>query len=455
MSRLARRWGRGLLVALGLAIGIGLIAFFVLNRQVPQRDDAAAAAPTVGVIDVRPMAFRVEARGNGIARPARTWQAIANVPGRVVYRHPRLENGVLLLADTLLLEIDPTRYRLAEAEAQGELASLAADQAQLEMDAENTERLLVLERERLQLAERELSRLRRLAESGSVSRSRLDDEQRATLSQRETVQSLENELQLIPSSRQRLEAEVERAATRLAQARQDIEDTRFVAPYDLRLGDVEAELHQYVNAGQRLFSADGIASAEIVAQIPLDMLRRLMKAPTHSEARTAALDLGDRLDFSTIDAEVALVAGDGVRWPARMVRVARGLNPETRAAQVVVEVEEPYRSASPPEQPVLQPDMYVQVRLSAEMPDPQLVVPATAVHQGEVYLVDDQQRLERRAVEVAFEQHDMAVIAKGLTGGETLVVDDLMPAIDGMALDPRRDEAVEQRLRQRAAGETP
>lgn len=455
MNGFVRRWRHGLLVALGLVIGIGLIVIFILNRQAPQRDNAVAAAPTVGVIKVRSLPFRVEARGNGIARPARTWQAIANVPGRVVYRHPQLEDGVLLLAETLLLEIDPSRYRLAEAEAEGELASLAADQAQLEMSAENTKRLLVLERERLQLAEQELARFQHLAKSGSVSHSRRDEEARATLAQREIVQSLQNQLQLMPSSRQRLEAEVERAATRLAQARQDIEDTRFVAPYDLRLGDVEAELHQYVNAGQRLFQADGIATAEIVAQIPLTMLRRLMKAATHSDANVDALDLGDRLDFSAIDVEVMLVAGDGVRWPARVVRVARGLNPETRAAQVVVEVEEPYRSASPPAQPVLQPDMYVQVRLSAETPDPQLIVPATAVHQGYVYVLDDQQRLERRAVEVAFEQHDMAVISKGLMGGETLIVDDLMPAINGMALQPQRDEAMEQRLQQQALGDMP
>lgn len=453
MSGLVKRWGRGALVGLGLVLGIALMVIFILNRQPPERDTAAAVAPSMSVIEVQPLAFRVAVRGNGIARPAQTWQAIANVAGRVVYRHPQLDDGVLLPADTLLLRIDPSRYQLAEAEARGELASLAAEQAQLKMSVENTQRLLNLERERLQLAEQELSRFQRLASSGSVSRSRRDEEERATLAQRESVQALENELQLIPTREQRVQAEIERATTRLAQARQDIEDTRFVAPYDLRIGHVEAELHQYVSSGQRLFQADGIASAEIVAQIPVTMLRRLMQAATHIDAKLDALDLADRLDFSVIDAQVLLVAGDDVRWPARVLRVARGLNPQTRAAQVVVEVDEPYRSASPPEQPVLQPDMYVQVQLSAQLPEPQLVVPATAVHQGEVYLLNEQQRLERRAVTVAFEQHDMAVISKGLLGGEVLVVDDLMPAIDGMRVAPQRDEALEQRLQQRAAGE--
>lgn len=453
MNSFIKRRGRGLLVALGLLLGIGLLAIFILSRQAPQRNSAAVTAPTMSVIEVQSLPFQVEARGHGIARPTLTWQAVANVPGRVVYKHPRLDDGVLLPAETLLIEIDPSRYQLAEAEALGELASLAAEQAQLDMTAENTQRLLALEQARLKLAEQELARFQRLAKSGSVSQSRRDEEERSTLAQREKVQSLRNQLQLIPSSRQRLVAQIERANTRLAQARQDIEDTRFIAPYDLRLAAVEAELHQYVNAGQRLFQADGIATAEIVAQIPVDMLRRLMKAPEQSSAESGALDLGERLDFSVIDAQVTLVAGAGVQWPARVVRIARGLNPETRAAQVVVEVDEPYRSASPPQRPVLQPDMYVQVRLSAQLPEPQLVIPATAVHQGEVYLLDEQQRLQRRAVEVAFEQHDMAVISQGLSGGESLIVDDLAPAINGMLVKPVHDEAMEQQLQQRAMGD--
>lgn len=446
MKGMSTGWRRGVLVTLGLAIGIALMISFIMTRQAPQRDSTALHVPVASVIEVKPLPLQIEARGHGIARPTRTWQAIANVPGRVVYKHPRLDGGVLLPAETLLIEIDPSRYQLAEAEALGELASLAAEHAQLDMTAENTQRLLELEQERLRLAEQELARFQRLSKSGSVSQSRRDEEERATLAQREKVQSLRNQLQLIPSSRQRLEAQIERANTRLAQARQDIKDTRFVAPFDLRLAAVEAELHQYVNAGQRLVEADGIATAEIVAQVPLTMLLRLMQSPQQSSVKADALDLGERLDFTVIDAQVSLVAGAGVQWPARVVRIARGLNPDTRAAQVVVEVDEPYRSASPPQRPVLQPDMYVQVRLSAQLPEPQLVIPATAVHQGEVYLLDEQQRLQRRAVEVAFEQHDMAVISKGLSGGETLIVDDLSPAINGMLVKPLRDEKLEQQL---------
>nr|WP_298413739.1 efflux RND transporter periplasmic adaptor subunit [uncultured Halomonas sp.] len=450
-----RVWRRGLFIALGLALGIGLAVWLVANRQSPSRDEAVMTAPTVRVIEAELMPFTVEVRGYGTARPARRWDAIANVPGRVVERHSKLESGVLLAEGTPLLTIDPSRYRLAEAEAKAELASLAAEQAQLEMEVENAERLLVLERERLGLAEQELSRIRRLANSGSVSRSRLDTEERAALSQRQTVQSLENELQLIPSRRQRLEARAEQASTRLAQARQDLEDTRIVAPYDLRLGEVEAELHQYINAGQRLFSADGIEAAEVVAQVPMDMLRRLLGTQSVRDADDENLDIAQRLDLSVIDAEVALVAGKGARWPARVVRIANGLDPATRTAQVVVRVEEPYRQVAPLTHPPLVRDMYVQVRLAAEAPEPRMVIPASAVHQGEVYRLDNAGRLVRQPVEVAFEQHDLAVIAEGLERGDRVILDDVMPAINGMRVDPRRDEALTRSLRRQALGETP
>lgn len=455
MSSLFRRWGRGLLIASGLAIGILLIVIFVANRQAPSRGDDALNTPTVRVVEVSSLPFVIEARGYGTARPARTWQAIANVPGRVVARHPGLESGTLLAKDTLLLEIDPSRYRLAEAEAQAQLASLAAEQAQLEGEAENTQRLVALERERLTLAEQELARIQRLAGSGSVSRSRLGEERRATLAQRQTVQSLENQLQLIPSRRQRLEAEIDRTTTRLDQARRDLEDTRFEAPYDLRLGEVEAEMYQYINAGQRLFRAEGIEAAEVVAQVPMNMLRRLLGTQTVRDADDEILDIAQRLDFSAIDAEVTLVAGKGARWPARVVRIANGLDPATRTAQVVVQVDDPYRQVAPLTQPALVRDMYVQVRLASMAPEPLLVVPAAAVHQGEVYVVDSEQRLVRRPVTVAFEQHDLAVIAEGLEEGDRVIVDDVMPAINGMTIDPRLDEELAQSLRRQALGEVP
>jgi RND family efflux transporter MFP subunit len=444
-----------MMILAGLAVGAGMLALLVANRQRPGHDQPLPTPPALTTIEVQPLAFRLEARGNGIARPAETWQAIANVAGKVLLRHPDLESGKLLPAGTLLLAIDPSRYELAITAAQAESDSLAAEKTLLGKEEENTRLLLDLERQRLTLAERELSRIQSLAAGGAISGSQQDEQLRATLAQRQAMAILDNQLGLIPSRRQKLAAQAEQAATRLTQARRDLEDTRFIAPYDLRLDTVAVARHQNVAAGQRLFQADSIEAAEVEAQVPLTMLRRLMTAVPQPDRTADSLDLGELLDFSSIRAEVFLVGTDAAPWPGRVSRVASGLDPKTRTARVVVVVDQPYRSADPPVRPILQRDMYLRVVLSADSPAPLLVVPAAAVHQGEVYLVDDHNLLERRPVAVAFTQNDLAVITTGLEPGEQLVVDDPGPAFGGMKITARRDKEFEARLRRLAAGEGP
>ncbi len=449
MSRAGRLAG----VLGGGALGALLLVLLVVNRQVPERQPVVAAQTPVTVIEAQPLPFRLEARGHGVARPAETWQAVANVAGRVVERHPALESGALLREGTLLLALDPSAYALAVAEAEAEQASLAAERDQLETEEANTHRLLALERERLALAEQELGRIERLAASGAVSSSLRDEQRRATLAQRQAVASLDNALALLPSRRAVLEAQHERATVRFAQARRDLADTRFVAPYDLRLGEVNVERHQFAGVGQRLFDADSLAAAEVEARIPLAMLRRLLGSVAPEAVPVEALDINERVELAAIDAELTLVGVDGVRWAGRVVRIASGLDPATRSMRVVVRVDHPYRDARPPDRPPLQRDMYLRVRLAAPSPEPLLVVPAGAVRHGELLLVDADRRLERRPVTVAFEQGDLAVIAAGLAPGEVVVVDPLPEATGGMPLAPHRDEALEARLAARALGQ--
>lgn len=452
MKPAIRRLGRGVAVLTGVALGVALLMFFVANRQAPERQEAAVSATPVRIVAVHPLDFRLEARGHGVARPAETWQAVTNVAGRVVERHPELASGTLLPEGTLLAALDPSRYELAIAEAEAELASLAGELAQLEVEEANTSRLLALEQQALTLAEQELSRIERLAASGSVSSSRRDEQRRSTVGQRQAVASLENTLALMPTRREVLEAQRERAEVRLAQARKDLSDTRFEAPYDLRLSDVEVELHQFVVSGQRLFQAESLAAAEVEAHIPIGMMRRLLGAILPDKPFGQGRDLDERLDFSAVQAELFLVGTENVGWSGELVRVASGLDPSTRTVRAVVRVEHPYRDARPPDRPPLQRDMYVRTRLTAPSPESRLVIPADAVHQGEVWLADAEARLERRAVSVAFEQGDLAVIERGLSPGERVVVDDLPAAIAGMALAPRRDKALEARLVGQALG---
>jgi len=444
-----------MMIMAGALLGTIVMAVLIINRQVPERDDSGSQPFPARTIELRKLPMRLEARGHGIASPAETWQAIANVPGRIVERHPELESGAFLPAGTLLLQIDPSRYELAIARAEAELARLEAEIRQLETEEVNTRRLHELENQRMALSGRDLERMQRLADSGAIPQSQLDDQRRATLAQQQAVAALENALALIPSRRQMLAAQMESAASELARARRDLADTRFVAPYDLRLRSVTVELHQFAGAGALLFEADSLEAADVEARVPFSQLRRVLAAVDINPAGRVTDDPAQRLDLSAIEARLELVGAPGITWSGRVMRVASGLDPATRAVRVVVRVEAPYRDARPPDHPPLQRDVYSRVSLSTPSPEALLVVPASAVHDNELYTVDAQDRLERKPVQILFEQHDLAVLGPGIPEGTRIVVDDIPIAIQGMALAPHHDEEFERRIAALARGEQP
>ena len=84
----------------------------------------------------------------------------------------------------------------------------------------------------------------------------------------------------------------------------------------------------------------------------------------------------------------------------------------------------------------------------------QMVIPVSALHDGNVHVVDAGNRLRIRPVTVEFTQSDLCVIREGLSPGEQVVVSDVSPAIDGMLLKTTEDAELKARLVAQAAGLT-
>jgi multidrug efflux pump subunit AcrA (membrane-fusion protein) len=286
-------------------------------------------------------------------------------------------------------------------------------------------------------------------DQGAASAARLDEQESQTLNARKAVQELENQLALLPSRRNRLQAEVAQAVSRLDRAKYDLGYTTITAPLDMRVSEVNVELDQLVTAGQQLVAGDGIAVAEVPAQIQIEEFRRIVGSLPY--AGDAVL-FSDTIDLSAIEARVRLLAGGGGEWEGRVGRIEGGLDPQTRTVQAVVAVDEPYRSAEPPERPPLVKNMYVEVQLTGRPLPAMAVVPAAAVHEDKVYVLDGEDRLIIRPVRIAFRQNGLAIVREGLAGGERIVVDDLVPAIAGMAIEPRTAPDVEEWMASAADG---
>lgn len=422
-----------------IAVALAIAALFVSRAPGPERTEGVPRGVQVRTITVETQAVRPVARGWGNARASQTWAAVAEVNGQIVFRHEHLESGRLIAQGTTVLEIDPSNYMLAIAQAEADLAALAAEKAQLDAEEDNTGRILALEEKRLALTEEDLARTRLLVERGTVAETRADEQERSTLQIRRTVTELQNTLALLPSRRDRLEAQAARVEAALARARRDLEHTVIAAPMNIRVGTVEVQRFQYVNIGQRLLVGDGVAQAEVVAQVPLDSFVQLLGS-AHDEniAALAALSEGPA---ERIEAVLRLVSHPEQVWQGRVSRVEGALDPRARSVQVVVTVDDPYAGAAPPARLPLVPNMHLEATFTGPPLPLRVVVPEEALHHGDtVYVRDAEGLLEVRRVRVAFRQEGIAVIVEGLSAGETVVLDDLSPAIPGTPLASVEDQ---------------
>lgn len=433
----ASRWSK-LLVFPPILAGALVLAWMVAGREPPPRVEPVEPAQPVRIIEAPALTVTPQAEGFGPVRPARVWRAVAQVAGRVVEIHPRLRDGEILAAGTLLARIDPADYELAAGEAGAELA-------ELEVRERNADASLAIEARNLELATRELERLRRLAQQGNASQSSVDEAERTMLAITSAAQNLRNTVALIPSQRDVLMAKV-------ARARRDLERTDIHAPFTLRVAHLEIEADQYVAVGQRLFEGDDVERVEIEAQVALSNLRHLFVGS--EEVGFDPVLVGARLpEVVGLDPLVRLDIGGAVaEWQATFVRFSDDVDPQTRTMGVVVAVDRPFQKAIPGRRPPLSKGMFVQVLVRGRSGPPRVVVPRHAVRGGALYVADDEDRLRVRSVETLFARDDVVVIESGLEPGERVVVSDLVPAVDGMLLRPQVDEALTARLRSAGRG---
>ncbi len=416
-------------IALGIAAAVWMIASAPGPAQV---DGRAPALPvrvmTVAVEDIRPTAT---AWGN--LRAADSWVAVAEVQGEVIWRHPDLEPGRLIPEGTEVLRIDPADYELALAQSQADLAALAAETAQLTAEAANTGRILNLERARLALSEADLTRTRTLTQQGTVPQSRSDEAERATLLARRTVAELENTLALIPSREARIAAQVARSEAAIDRARRALDRTVLITPFALRVTEVSAERFQTIAPGQVVIRGDGIAATEVVAHLPIDSFRRLIGDAIEDIALADMMRDGPP---TLIHVTLSPLSDPTQIWTAHVARIEGALDARARTVPVVVRVDDPYEGADPPRRLPLVPNMQVQLSFAGAPLTGVLAIPEAALHGDMVRILGPDDLLELRPVTAGFAQDGSVIITDGLAPGDRVVIDDIAPAIPGMALTP-------------------
>ena len=449
------RHGSKILVLLALVLAALAVWLMVDPRGTPESAPPEERVTPVRVLSAPAVDVAPRVLGYGNVKPGKVWEAVGEVSGAVVYRHPDLQKGVILPAGTELLRIDPTDYRLAVAQIEANIRSAEARIAMLDVRARNTKRSLAIEERRLGLGRKQLARTRELLRRGAVSRSEADREERSVLAGEQAVQNLRNAMDLLPVERSVQEATRDQLKARLRTARRDLSRTTIVAPFTCRIAAVHVELSQFAAKGQVLVEADGLDVAEVTAQAPLGKMLTLLPPETgvSTEPGAAIPRLRDIVDLEAI---VRLNTGDvRVEWPARFSRISDTVDPRTRTVGVIVAVDEPYGQVESGRRPPLVKNMYVEVELRGAPWPKAVVVPRAAIHGERVYVADPDDRLRVRQVETHFAQTNFVVLRSGIEPDERVVISDLPFAVEGMRLRPVADEDAAARLVAEAVGATP
>lgn len=440
-----------------ILIGIAAVYFMAGERQAPERTPLQERAQAVRTITVEPVDLVPRVTGFGNVYPGTVWSAIAQVAGEVIAVEPRLKKGAILAAGTEIVRISPADYEIAISRAEANIRAAEATLAELAVTETNTADLLEIEKRGLDLRETELARKQDLFARGTIAQSAVELEQRETLAQRKKFQDLENALRLLPTQRAVQREQIALYQAELEAAKLDLARTRIVLPFDARIAEVNVEAEQYAQAGSTLVTADSLDVAEVEAQIPISQFRAMIEAsvPDGMPAGVTPESLSRILESIAFQASVRLRVGDDiVEWPARFARVSDTLDPQTRTIGAIVAVDGAYAQAQPGTRPPLTKGMFVEIELRIRARENSLVVPRSAFHDGKLYMVNAESRLEIRPVAVGLIQGDLAVVEDGLAPGDRIVVSDLIPAVEGMLLKPRPDDTVVARLRAEAEGGT-
>lgn len=378
--------GRGFhaLLALGLLIAGGLVSLWVLNSG-PAAKERKPKADSV-LVEVRPVVFGpgqslIEAYGTVI--PARQVELRSQVSGEVIELGRNLVPGALVGEGELLVGIDQADHSLNLRQAAAELT-----------EAEAT---LRLEQGNQEVARREY----------------------ALFGEKTGTEDLVLRQPQLAAAAARLDA----ARARRERAQLDLERTKVRAPFAAVVEKKEVDLGSRLTVGSPLLSLIAIDRYWIEVLIPAGQLTWIT-IPGRGKTAASPVRVYDP------------AWGTGIFRTGRVLRLAGTLEEQGRLARLLVAVDDPLglKSGSGQSQRLFT-GAYVRVEIEGKKLKQVAALKRSLLRDGDqVWLMDQQNKLEIRPVEVAFRDRNQALISAGLKPGERLVVSDLAAPVAGLPL---------------------
>jgi len=375
-----------------LAVAAAAVAALNQLRPAAEPKVPERVAPLVGVIRATPSTAKLAVTAQGTVEPRTESDLVTETAGRIVWVSPQLASGGFFEEGETLLRIDPRDHTIALDGARAALARATSNLAH---------------------AKRTLDRQQSISRTGASSQARLDE----AIFNAETA-----------------EASLREAQVAVRRAELDLERTEVKAPFAGRVRDKRVDVGRFVGVGvavARIFSVD---FAEV--RLPIDdtdlaylSLRDARPGRGSSDAGATAQPQGSVVTLR------AGYAGEEHEWRGYVVRTEGALDARTRMVTVVVRVDDPYALTADDDRTVLPIGLFVEAEIEGREIESVYILPPSALRSGtEVLVVDANDRLRVRPVDVLRIERDRVLVRGGLEPGERVIVTSIDVVTEGMAV---------------------
>jgi len=365
-----------------LAVSIGVVQALSAAKPAPEKKEETQRLISLYVDEVKSDTVTISVQTQGEVRPKTEIDLVPQVSGRIVAISESFAEGAEFGPGETLIKIDDTNYKLAVIRAQA------------------------------RVAEAQVFVQRALANAKIKKEHWLDKRTNGE----PTAYAL-NEPQVMEVEAKLLAAEAD-----LQEARLDVARTEINVPFLGRVREKNVGIGQYVTAGTQLGRVFSTDTVEI--RLPL----------TDSQLAELNLPMGFMADaFNAPVVQFSAQVGNRQHvWSGRIVRTHASVDTQTRLIYAIAEVEDPYGLGSDNGAPIAV-GMFVHADITGVKSQTALVLPRLALRSAnKVYVINDENRLEIRTVEVISTSEDFVLVSTGVEVGDKVVTSTIPAAVDGM-----------------------
>ena len=372
-----------------LAIGVSVTSAIIFFGPEPESQKIEILARTIRSIEAKTTNMKLYVESQGTVAARQVIDVVPQVAGEIVFVSPKFVAGGRFNKGEMIIKIDPRDYEVAVISAEAAVAE--RKQRVMQEDAEAA--LAAAEWEELGQGEASDLTLRKPQREGAL-------------------------------------AALKSAEASLKKAKLDLERTEIRAPFNGILTEKVVDLGQFLNRGTKI----GKYYSTEILEVRLPLTNRDI-----AQFDLAGLQTGEREYSVNLTGQFANKENT---WNARVVRTEGIIDVNSRILYVVAELKG-NELFSPTDGTPITIGQFVSAEIEGRSFENVIRLPRESLRQGnQVLIVDIENKLRTRMVDVLETNSDYIVIASGVEDGDVVNLSQLGISVDGLLVETETQSAL-------------